>query len=40
MIATSGDSLNPADENEILFNSKNLPEIVHLLLKGLTARLT
>ena len=26
-----------ADENEILFTSKNLPEIVHLLLKGLTA---
>jgi hypothetical protein len=29
-----------ADENEVLFISKNLPEIVHLLLKGLTARLT
>lgn len=28
------------DENEVLFTSKNLPEIVHLLLKGLTKRLT
>jgi len=27
------------DENEILFTSKNLPEIVYLLLKGLTQRL-
>ena len=27
------------NENEILFTSKNLPEIVHLLLKGLTHRL-
>jgi len=28
-----------ADENETLFTSKNLPEIVHLILKGLTHRL-
>jgi len=28
-----------ADENEILFTSNNLPEIVHLVLKGLTQRL-
>jgi hypothetical protein len=28
-----------ADENEILFKSKNLPEIVYLLLKGLIGRL-
>jgi len=28
------------DENEVLFTSKNLPEIVHLLLKGLTKRLS
>lgn len=27
-------------ENEILFTSKNLPEVVHLLLKGLTKRLS
>ena len=27
-------------ENQILFSSKNLPEIVYLLLKGLTRRLT
>jgi hypothetical protein len=27
------------DENEILFTSKNLPEIVYLVLKGLTQRL-
>jgi hypothetical protein len=27
------------DENEILFTSRNLPEIVYLLLKGLTQRL-
>jgi|SRR5579875_1053077 len=27
-------------ENEILFTSKNLPEIVHLVLKGLTKRLS
>lgn len=29
-----------ADENEFLFTSENLPEIVFLLLKGLTQRLT
>jgi hypothetical protein len=29
-----------AEENEILFTSRNLPEIVHFLLKGLTSRLT
>jgi hypothetical protein len=28
-----------ADDNEVLFMSKSLPEIVHLLLKGLTQRL-
>jgi hypothetical protein len=28
-----------AGENEILFTSRNLPEIVHFLLKGLTTRL-
>src|SRR6266851_9128482 len=28
-----------ADENEILFTSKNLPEIIYLVLKGLTQRL-
>jgi hypothetical protein len=27
------------DENEILFSSRNLPEIIYLLLKGLTRRL-
>ena len=27
-----------ADENEVLFASQNLPEIVYLLLKGLTQR--
>ena len=29
-----------ADENEILFASRNLPEVVHFLLKGLTTWLT
>jgi hypothetical protein len=28
------------DENEILFTSRNLPEVVYLLLKGLSVRLT
>ena len=28
------------DENEVLFTSENLPEIVYLLLRGLTQRLT
>ncbi len=27
------------DENAILFTSRNLPEIVHFLLKGLASRL-